>query len=95
MIDKIHRIKLFSELSGKQFLGIEDLDGEVYWFLCDRFTEANPSNHIHYHELIGRDITGIINSNIEMDKDLLLTKLSELVVFNLKFPVQFKWLRVM
>ena len=94
---QLKRAELFATFVEKPILYIYDMfeDGVGYWFVCNSFTEANPSNHIHYNNLIsGICINDLMNIPQEMDKQMFITKLSEIRSSSIMFHNGIKWLKI-
>ena len=94
---QLKRAELFAKFSEKPILFIHDLfeDGVGYWFVCNSFTEANPSNHIHYNNLVsGVCINDQMTSPQEFDQQMFLTKLSEISPSSLMFHNNIKWIKI-
>lgn len=91
------RAKMFSALSGTQIIFVENMlgDGNHFWFICPEFTPSNPSNHIHYNELIrAKCINTMMMNNNQYDKDLFNTQLENIIPSRIIFPSFVKWLKI-
>jgi hypothetical protein len=94
---QLKRAELFATFSEKPILYVIDLfgDGVGYWFVCNSFSEANPSNHIHYSELKnGVCINELMSTPQEFDQIMFKTKLEEIRPSSIKFHSSVKWLSI-
>ena len=93
---KFERAKYFSLLLDKPILFVEDplKEDQDQWFACNSFSEYNPSNHIHYNELVGQRITDLFLDVVEYDRVMLETKMNEIPKIRLRFPNSVKWFKI-
>ena len=93
----LNRAELFAIFSESPILFLEDLFGDKtnYWFICNDFSEANPSNHIHHNELRrGKCINTLMSSTQVFDKQMFSTKLEEITVSSIVFSKDVKWIKI-
>jgi len=94
---QLKRAELFATFAEKPILYVSDLfgDGVGYWFVCNSFSEANPSNHIHFNELKnGICINDLMFTSQEFDKIMFLTKITEIRTSCITFQSNIKWVKI-
>jgi hypothetical protein len=79
---------------------MNEFEGQIYFFLVDSFTPANPSNHIHTNSLSGKDLVGLLTSLVgyshgfdNSSDTAVLTKINELPVENYTWTGQ-NWIKL-
>lgn len=86
MITSKDTLLYISHTTGKPVVVVHNtFEDQIYFFLADSFTPANPSNHIHTNSLEGRDLAGLMQSLIgyshrfdTSSETAVLTKINEL-----------------
>ena len=96
MKNYLARAEKFATYIQKPVLMIFDLfgDGVNYWFVIDSWKGFNPSSHIHFNELRGKNITEIMNHTDEYDQVRFITKCDELDISTIKFDPDKNWVSV-
>ena len=97
MNSKLQRLELFTSFCDHPILFIENLfnDGTDYYFIAYDFVEAAPSNHIHFNHLRkGKCINDLLTSHQEFDRDMFLTRISDIYLSSVTFESNVKWVKV-
>lgn len=85
-------IQIFPLVYGEQ-------SSAAYYFLVHKFIAAQrtPTDDIQYNQLIGINITDLVNSTSALNKDVFIHKLNEYIsqadVVRLEFPNNVRWLK--
>ena len=96
--EKFDRAELFAAFAEKPILLIVDMlgDGVDQWFVANDILMANPSNHIHYHQLKNcKCITQLMSQSYQtFDKVMFNTKLMDIHVSSLQLAANVKWVLI-
>ena len=71
----------------------------AYYFLLHKFTPAQktPTDDIQYNQIIGINITDLVNNNSSLDKSLFIHRLNQCIkdsdVIRVEFPNNVRWLK--
>lgn len=87
------RAEKFSTFIQKPVIFIQDLFGDNvgYWFVVDSWKSYNPSSHIHYNELRGKNITDIMDHTDDYDQVRFITKCDDIDISTVKFDNYKLW----
>lgn len=97
MKNYIARAEKFATFANKPVLFIEDPFEKTdsgYWFVCDDWRPFNPSSHIHYCELKGRNINDLMNQTDEYDQFRFITRLDDVQLSHISFSNVIKWILI-
>lgn len=98
MIQKnlLGRAEKFSTYSQKPVIFVQNLfnDELNYWFIAENWKAYNPSSHIHYNELRGKNITEIMGHTDEYDQVKFLTTTDQIHDSTIKFDNSKSWVMI-
>lgn len=85
-------IQIFPISSGEQ-------SSAAYYFLVHKFAPAQktPTDDIQYNQIVGINITDLVNNNSSLDKTLFIHRLNQCLkdsdVIRVEFPNNVRWLK--